>query len=51
MAQTYEVTTRQAVEFAVHDGVKLIGDLYAPKRDKAPVLAQIGWEFARRVGS
>ena len=51
MAQTYEVTTRQSVEYAVHDGVKLIGDLYAPKRDQAPVIVAIhggGWQQGDR---
>lgn len=53
MAQTqaYEVTTRPNVEYAVHDGVKLIGDLYAPKRDKAPVIVAIhggGWQQGDR---
>src|SRR6478752_1255474 len=37
-AATYEVTTRADIVFAEHDGVKLLGDLYAPKGlDKALV--------------
>ena len=40
-AQPYEVVTRPDVEYVVHDGVKLTGDLYLPKgRDKAPVLVR-----------
>ena len=51
MAQTYEVAVRQSVEFAVHDGVKLVGDLYMPKRDKAPVVVGVhggGWQQGDR---
>jgi acetyl esterase/lipase len=55
MAQTYEVTVRQSVEFAVHDGVKLVGDLYVPQltngRDKAPVMVGVhggGWQQGDR---
>src|SRR5258708_39009474 len=52
MAQTYEVTTRQAVEYAVHDGVHLVGDFYAPKRsDRAPVMVAAhggGWQQGDR---
>ena len=51
MAQTYEVTVRQTVEFAVHDGVKLVGDLYLPKREKAPVMVAVhggGWQQGDR---
>jgi acetyl esterase/lipase len=51
-AATYEVTTRNDVEFAVHDGTKLIGDLYLPKgRDKAPVVVAVhggGWQVGSR---
>jgi hypothetical protein len=31
-AQTYAVTTRPNVEYVVHDGVKLTGDLYQGNR-------------------
>src|SRR4051812_48442953 len=41
-AATYEVTTRNDIEFAEHDGTKLLGDLYLPKGlDKAPVLVAV----------
>jgi acetyl esterase/lipase len=47
-AQDYGLTTRPNVEYAVHDGVKLTGDLYAPKGlDKAPVIIAVhggGWQ-------
>src|SRR5262249_49388132 len=47
-AATYEVTTRNDVVFAEHDGTKLIADFYAPKGlDKAPVLVAVhggGWQ-------
>ena len=47
-AQDYMPTTRPNVEYAVHDGVKLTGDLYAPKGlDKAPVIVAVhggGWQ-------
>jgi acetyl esterase/lipase len=47
-AQTYGVTTRPNIEYVVHDGVKLTGDLYLPKGlDKAPVLVAVhggGWQ-------
>src|ERR1700726_2108329 len=46
-AQTYAVTTRPNIEYVVHDGIKLTGDLYLPKGlDKAPVLVAVhggGW--------
>jgi acetyl esterase/lipase len=52
MAQGYEVSVRQSVEFAVHDGVKLIGDLYAPQRsERSPVIVAIhggGWQQGDR---
>ena len=51
MAQTYDVVTRQALEFAVHDGVKLVGDLYAPRRERAPVVVAAhggGWQQGDR---
>src|ERR1041385_5603295 len=51
-AATYEVTTRNDIVFAEHDGVKLLGDLYAPKGlDKAPVLVAVhggGWQVGSR---
>src|SRR6516225_3050012 len=38
----YEVMTRNDIFFAERDGVKLFGDLYAPKSlDKAPVLVAV----------
>jgi acetyl esterase/lipase len=47
-AQDYAPTTRPNIEYAVHDGVKLTGDLYAPKGlDKAPVIVAVhggGWQ-------
>jgi acetyl esterase/lipase len=52
MAQTFEVTTRQAVEYAVHDGVHLVGDFYGPKRsDRSPVIVAAhggGWQQGDR---
>jgi acetyl esterase/lipase len=51
-AGTFEVTTRADIVFAEHDGVKLLGDLYAPKGlDKAPVLVAVhggGWQVGSR---
>jgi acetyl esterase/lipase len=51
-AQTYEVTTRNDIVFAEHDGTKLLGDLYSPKGlDKAPVLVAVhggGWQVGSR---
>src|ERR1041385_120432 len=51
-AATYEVTVRNDIVFAEHDGVKLLGDLYAPKGlDKAPVLVGVhggGWQVGDR---
>ena len=52
-ASAYEVTTRRNIEYAVHDGVKLTGDLYHPRtreREKLPVVPIViavhggGWE-------
>ena len=38
----HEVTRRDDIVFAEHDGVRLLGDLYAPKGlDKAPALSPI----------
>ena len=53
-AQTaaYEVTTRADIQFAEHDGVKLLGDLYIPKGlASAPVLIAVhggGWQGGSR---
>ena len=51
-AATYEVTTRNDIVFAEHDGTKLLGDLYSPKGlDKAPVLVAVhggGWQVGSR---
>lgn len=51
-AQSYEVTVRNNVEYADHDGVKLAGDLYLPKgMDKAPVVIAVhggGWQVGNR---
>ena len=51
-AASYEVTTRNDIVFAEHDGVKLLGDLYSPKGlDKAPVLVAVhggGWQVGSR---
>jgi acetyl esterase/lipase len=48
----YEVMTRNDIVFAEHDGVKLLGDFYAPKGlDKAPVLVAVhggGWQVGNR---
>jgi acetyl esterase/lipase len=54
VAQTasYEVTTRADIQFAEHDGVKLLGDLYIPKGlASAPVLVAVhggGWQIGNR---
>ena len=51
MAETYEVLTRQGLEYATHDGAKLIGDLYAPRRERAPVIVAAhggGWQQGDR---
>jgi acetyl esterase/lipase len=51
-AKDYEVTLRTDVQFAEHDGTKLLGDLYLPKGlDKAPVLVAVhggGWQVGDR---
>src|SRR5215469_13813616 len=48
----YEVMTRNDIFFAEHDGVKLLGDFYAPKGlDKVPVLVAVhggGWQVGNR---
>jgi acetyl esterase/lipase len=52
MAETFEVVTRTDIQFAEHDGTKLIGDLYSPKGlDKVPVLVGVhggGWQIGDR---
>src|SRR6185369_17555946 len=52
-AQTYGVTTRPNIQYAEHDGVKLAGDLYAPKGlDKAPLVIAAhggGWQVGSRA--
>jgi acetyl esterase/lipase len=51
-AATYEVTQKNDIVFAEHDGVKLLADFYQPKgRDKAPVLVAVhggGWQAGNR---
>src|SRR5262249_93541 len=38
MAENFEVVTRTDIEFAEHDGTKLVGDLYLPRGlDKPPI--------------
>ena len=48
----HEVTRRDDIVFAEHDGVRLLGDLYAPKGlDKAPALVAVhggGWQIGVR---
>src|SRR5262249_7628232 len=48
----YEVMTRNDILFAGHDGVRLLGDFYAPKGvEKAPVLVAVhggGWQVGAR---
>jgi acetyl esterase/lipase len=52
MAQNIEITTRTDVQFAEHDGIKLLGDLYLPKgTERAPVLVGVhggGWQIGDR---
>jgi acetyl esterase/lipase len=52
MAETFEVVTRADIQFAEHDGTRLVGDLYSPKGlDKAPVLIGVhggGWQIGDR---
>ena len=52
MAGNFEVVTRTDIEFAEHDGTRLVGDLYSPKGlDKAPVLVGVhggGWQIGDR---
>jgi acetyl esterase/lipase len=48
----YDVTRRDDIAFAEHDGVRLLGDFYAPKGlDKAPALVAVhggGWQIGDR---
>lgn len=48
-AQTIEVEVRRGLEYAVHDGVRLTGDLYVPKADgRYPAMVAIhggGWQL------
>src|SRR5947209_18269392 len=52
MAQNLEVTTRTDIQFADHDGTKLVGDLYLPKGlERPPVLVGVhggGWQIGDR---
>ena len=52
MAENFEVVARTDIQFAEHDGTKLVGDLYLPKGlDKAPVLVGVhggGWQIGDR---
>src|ERR1041385_8238767 len=51
-AREYEVTVRNDIVFAEHDGTKLLADLYLPKGlEKAPVLVGVhggGWQIGDR---
>src|SRR5215472_3824713 len=50
----YEVVTQPNVEYAQHDGAKLVGDLYRPKGlAKAPAIIAVhggGWQNGSRAG-
>jgi acetyl esterase/lipase len=52
-AAEYEVTNRPALVYAVHEGTKLVGDLYLPKgRSNAPVVVAMhggGWRGGSRA--
>jgi acetyl esterase/lipase len=52
MHEMFEVITRPGLEYAVHDGVKLVGDLYAPRGSQAsPVIVAAhggGWQLGDR---
>src|SRR5262249_1521566 len=52
MAENFEIVTRTDIEFAEHDGTKLVGDLYLPRGlDKAPTLVGVhggGWQIGDR---
>lgn len=51
-AQTYDVTVKPDLQFAEHDGVKLVGDLYLPQGvQKAPAIVAVhggGWQGQSR---
>jgi len=51
-AAEYDVANQPDLVYAVHDGVKLVGDLYLPKgHGKAPVLVAVhggGWQIGNR---
>jgi acetyl esterase/lipase len=52
MARELEVHTHNDVEFAGHDGTRLIGDLYLPQQlDRAPLVVAVhggGWQIGTR---
>ena len=52
MAGEFEVRTHNDVEFAGHDGTRLIGDLYLPQDlDRAPLVVAVhggGWQIGTR---
>lgn len=52
MSQASEITARTGLEYAVHDGVKLVGDFYAPRGGQAsPVIVAAhggGWQAGER---
>ena len=52
-AADYEVIAQTNVQYATHDGVKLIGDLYQPKGlEKAPAIVAVhggGWQNGSRA--
>jgi acetyl esterase/lipase len=52
MAENFEVIVKADIQYAEHDGTKLVGDLYLPKGlDKAPVLVGVhggGWQIGDR---
>jgi acetyl esterase/lipase len=52
MTQEHEVAIKPEIRFAEHDGVKLFGDLYLPKRSgTSPVLVAVhggGWQVGDR---
>lgn len=51
-AAEHEIANQSDVVYAEHDGVKLLGDLYLPKREtKAPVLVAVhggGWQSGNK---
>jgi acetyl esterase/lipase len=53
LAQPYQVTVRNDIQYVEHDGIKLAGDLYLPSgRDKAPVIVAAhggGWQIGSRA--